>query len=96
MSPSRAPNRQQLEEYWRKRVQRARAVYVNARAQHTGATNELGQGLIAPADGSFAVASARRAEALALHELERTMWIYADLVANGKLPPPDEDEKLLV
>ena len=48
------------------------------------------------ADGSFAVASARRAEALALADLKRTMQVYADLVVKGKLPPPDEDEKLLV
>jgi hypothetical protein len=35
---------------------------------------------MAPGDGSFAVASARRAEALALHELTRTMKVYADVM----------------
>jgi len=88
--------RQELEEYWGKRVMNARNVQVCAIAQHMRAVEELGHGHVAPADGSFAVASARRAEAWAQHELSRTMHLYADLVVKGIAPPLDEDEKLLI
>ena len=88
-------DRRKLEEHWRQRVMNARAVYVSAYAQHARMVEELGHGTVAPADGSFAVAAARRAEAWARHELTRTMRVYADLVVKG-IMPPDEDEKLLI
>jgi predicted TIM-barrel enzyme len=54
------------------------SVYMCAGAQRMRMVEELAH--MAPADGSFAVASARRAEALALHELTRTMKVYADVM----------------
>ena len=89
-------DRRKLEEQWRRRVTNARTVYLYASAQHMRMLEELGHGNVAPADGSFAVAAARRAEAWARHELARTMQVYANLVVKGITPPPDEDESLLL
>ena len=88
--------RREREAYWRQRMKDARTVYLHAKAQDVGMMEELKGGFIAPADGSFAVAKARRAEALALYDLDRIMRLWADLVARGIMPPPDEDEKLVV
>jgi hypothetical protein len=88
-------DQQELNKHWQQRVRHARAVYLYARAQHALMVEESGRGTIAPADGSFAVAAARRAKAWALHELRRTMQVYANLVFKGVAPPPDEDEQLL-
>jgi hypothetical protein len=95
MSPH-SKSRRELEDDWRQRVISARNVYLCASAQHMRAVEELGHGHMTPSDGSFAVASARRAEAWARHELTRTMHLYADLVVKGIAPPLDEDEKLLI
>lgn len=88
-------HRKELEDQWRQRVDNARAVYFRANAQHKRMVEELGHGQIQPADGSFAVASARRAEAWALSEFTRTMRVYSDLVVNGIIPPSDDDQKLI-
>ena len=55
---------------------------------------EFRSGLIHPDDGAFAIAHARRAEALALNELSRIVRIYVDLVIDGKVPPQYDDEAL--
>ena len=47
---------------------------------------------MAPADGAFAAASARRAEALALKEYTYTMKRYTDLMVSGFVLPHDADE----
>ena len=91
----RYQTRQELETYWRLRVKRTREVYLCASLQHMLMREELRRGQIALADGSFAVAQARRAEALAISELTRTMQVYADLVVKGIVPSADEDEKLI-
>ena len=86
----------ELKAYWRQRIKDARAVYLHATLQHTRMVEELGQGLVGPSDGAFAVAQARRAKAWASCELTRTMTIYAALAVKGIVPPPEEDEKLIV
>ena len=84
--------RRELEECWRQRVKNARASYDRASARHKRMLKELAH--MAPADGLFAVAQARREEVLALKELTRTTRLSADLVLNGKMPP--RDEKVLI
>ena len=42
-----------------------------------------------PPDGSFGYRKALRVETAALAEYKRVLFIFTDLVANGKLPPDD-------
>jgi len=55
---------------------------------------ELREGVASPADGAFAVASARRAKAWALNDMVRILQNYKELIVRG-IPPPDEEEILL-
>lgn len=85
-------DRQELGEYWRMRVMSTGEAYVCVITQHERMVEELGQ--TASADGAFAIASARRAEALAFNELAHTLRAYADFGYKGT-PPPDDDERLI-
>ena len=55
---------------------------------------ELALKLVAPADGTFAVANARKSEAKALVEYGRVLKIYEDLLVNGKIPPAEDGDDL--
>ena len=87
-------DQQAAEAYWRQRVEDAQVLYFQASQHHTEMVEELRRGLIIPGDGAFAIASARRAEALARNQYARIMHIYR-LTLQGKIVVPDEDEELL-
>jgi len=87
-------DRQAREAYWRQRMKDARALYLQTSQQHTSMVKELRYGLIAAADGAYAVASARRAEALASNQYARVMYAYM-MTLLGKIVVEDEDEELL-
>jgi len=86
--------RPKVEAYWRQRVRCARVLYLQASQHHTRMVEELGRGPITAGDGAFAIASARRAEALARNQYARLMRIYG-MTLQGEIVVPDEDEELL-
>jgi hypothetical protein len=89
-------NLDELDHHWRVRVQHTQAHYKRAVEQHQHMVDELDQALIEPADGALAVASARRAMALALNEVMRCQQVLLKLVLRQEMPPTEDDEKLLV
>lgn len=80
---------------WQDKLLFAQLRYRQAVRQHSRMVAELGEGAVAAPDGAFAVASARRAKALAYADYVRIQGIYKDLVARGIQPPVDEEDALL-
>jgi hypothetical protein len=85
-----------IEQEWFARVREAQANYKQAVEQNQRMVDESDQALIESADGSFAVAKARRAMALALNEVVRCQQVLEKLVLCQEMPPPDDDERLLI
>jgi hypothetical protein len=83
-----------VEAHWRARVREAQAHYRDAFEQHRRMLEELDQALIEPADGSFAVAEARRGMALALDQLVRSQKILVDLIQRRTVAPSDDDPQI--
>ena len=87
----------EIEAEWLKRLEDAHAHYSHAVEYHQRMVEELDQWLTEDVDGSFAVAKAKRAMALALNEVVRCQEILVDLVLRKNMPPQDvDDEKLLI
>ena len=93
MAPTQAQSRLELLEEWSKRVRDAVISYRHASDHHKEMIREVKEML---SEERYAVSKARRAEAWARTELERTVRIYAALMMEGKTPPPDDDDKLLI
>jgi|SRR5215472_7057780 len=87
---SQDQSRAKLERLWLRKAQAALARYRLAEKEHYRTAEELALKLVAPSDGAFAAASARKVEAIALAEYEHVIRIYTDLVVNGKIPSPDD------
>jgi hypothetical protein len=86
-------SRRELEEFWLFRVRDAHTHYQQAAEQRQRMVKELNQKLIPYADGSFAIARARRAESTALADCGRVLSIYTDLLVKGKVPPPKDGDR---
>ena len=77
-------------------MQAAQARYQQAVEHQKRMMEELDQELLPRVDGSFAIAQARRAAALARNEVVRLLTAYIHLAVRGEMPPPDDDERLLI
>ena len=88
-------NRLQQIQLWQAKLLSAQLRFHQAVRQHSRMVAEFREGAVAPADGAFAVASARRAMALARADCIRILGIYKDLVVRGIQPPVDEEDSLL-
>ena len=86
----------ELEEHWCQTMKAACAVYLQAAEQHTRMIKDIAQGLVAPADGCFALSQARLSESLAFDQLVHATRVFADLVVTGQIPPPQEDDEELL
>lgn len=83
------PNRQKLEEEWRRRVAEAKLELDMARAYLVEVQRDLKNGLVTLSDGNYAYQQALRAETRALDRYREVLAILHDLLAHGKMPPPD-------
>ena len=83
------PNRQELEDEWRRRVAEAKLELDMARAYLVEVQRDLKNGLVSSSDGDYAYQHALRAETRALGRYRDVLAILSDLMAHGKIPPPD-------
>ena len=93
---SQGKTRSEIEAEWRVRIQEAQGNYRQAVQYHQHMLEELDQRLLDGPDGIYAVAKAKRAMVLAMHEILRREKILMDLVLRNSMPPEDDDEKLLI
>src|SRR5579859_6860649 len=78
--------RQDLEQFWDDKLQRARERYFKAALEfHRQFIETDGQ----PAEDPDAIAGVRRAEAQAFADYCRVLATFTELVTIGRLPPPD-------
>ena len=80
------PDRQALQELWRKRLADAKVRLDFARHFVTEVKQDLQSPDIPTPDGSYAYRRALRAETLALREYSRVLRIYQDLAVRGVVP----------
>jgi CheY-like chemotaxis protein len=78
------PNRQELEETWRSKLEQAQLRYQAATHEYRRLLGETRDGL--PPGPDSTVAQARRAESEALSEYSNVLRVFAELVVHGKLP----------
>jgi len=83
-----APNRRELEALWWGRVQQARARYKRTLEALRYVKLDYAHDIPSP-DGHFALERAQRIELSALKDYQLKLKIYADLLTQGKTPPPD-------
>ena len=76
---------------WQEKVHHAQGRYLQATMRHIRMAAEVRLGQSEGSEGEYAVARARRAVAVALCALARTIQIYCDLVLRGIVPPDDDD-----
>ena len=88
-SAQTAPGRREVQEIWFSRLKHAHTQYCRASEQHRRMIEKLNQKMTSHSDGTFAIASARKAEALAVSEYLQTLLTYRTLVVNGT-PPLDK------
>src|SRR5579864_6192036 len=77
--------RQDLEQFWDDKLQRARERYFKAASEfHRQFTSDS-----EPGEDPNAIAGVRRAEAQAFADYCRVLATFTELVTIGRLPPPD-------
>ncbi len=79
----------QLEALWRSRVREARERYTTAAGRTWAVLEEWEQSLLPSPDGAFIVRRSAELEATALSEYVRVLKVFTELVAHGKVPPPE-------
>jgi hypothetical protein len=80
------PDRDKLEDLWRKRLTDAKLRLDSARNDVKEVQRDLPSDDIPAPDGRFAYSRALRAESFALAEYKRVLRIFTDLTRNGKIP----------
>ncbi len=80
------PNKQQLEDLWRERLNTAKLRLDFARQYMKEVQRDRNSGDIPGPDGNFAYQKALRAENTALAEYNRVLRVFTKLVVDGKIP----------
>ena len=92
MSEQRLPiHRQEVEEFWRRRLAEEKARYEVAVTRFQTASEDFRTQHATPPDGGFGVHLAITAESSARREYMRVLRLYTDLLLHGKIP--DETER---
>lgn len=81
--------RQQLENFWREKLQQSRTRFEAGKEHAKQAITERNEALTPSSDGAFAVSQSSQAESRALAEYRRVLLLFTDLVVHGKMPPED-------
>lgn len=84
------PDREELEDRWRKRVTDAKLRLDSARTYVKEVQRDLPHGDVPAPDGDYAYRHALHAENFALVEYNHVLRIFTDLIINGKIPGEDD------
>jgi hypothetical protein len=89
----RPPSREELENLWRTRLDKAADRYNTAKKTYRLVADEDRQGLTPSPDGRYAIRQARQEEAAARAEYIRVLRIFTDLILHGKIPKTGSDSE---